>query len=215
MISFTIEPQWQELLQENGLADFESLVHFSNDQCLSHHSRGQTYKHVLKNGQVVFIKQDNYTKWQIILRSLLRGKKPQPNTEKERQCYLLAERHGFRVVQVIAYGQERRLGFPRRAVIVTIPVEGMPLDKFCKSCPDSARRQQAIENAEAVLKRLQDCGLDWTKDCKPEHFFVKEDDLSISLIDLERLRDRGRPLSEERRQMQFKRFHSLLPKGNQ
>jgi hypothetical protein len=214
MTSLTIEPKWAELLRANGLGDFESLAGYSAGTCLSRHSRGQTYRCVLNNGQTVFIKQDNFTKWVIVLRSLLRGRRPETNTEKERRCYLLAERRGFRVVQVIAYGQERRFGLPRRGVIVTLPVEGTPLDKFCAKCADAEKRRQAIQNAEAVLKRLQDEGLDWTKDCKPEHFFVSERDLSISLIDLERLKDRGHPLDAERRKMQLERFHSLLPRGN-
>ncbi len=212
MILFQMDSEWRERLEAAGLGDYASLISFCDGKCLSKHPRGKTWRLVLPCGQSVFIKQDFYTKKIVVLRDLLRLRRPEPNTEKERQRMVLAESHGFRVAKVIAYGQERGfLGIPSRAVMVTLPVSGKPLDVFLKEGPEPERARQAIANAEATLTRLQDEGLDWKIDCKPEHFFI-DDDLAVSLIDVERLSDRHKPLPQDYRDMQFRRFRSLLPK---
>ena len=212
MISLQISPEWLPRLKACGLDSFESLIRFQDGECLSKHPRGKTYRYLLPCGQVVFIKQDFYTKKAVVLRDWLHLRSAQPNTEKERLRMALAARHGFRVAEVIAYGQVRCCGIPSKAVMVTLPVLGRSLEAFLKSDPPADLGRQAIANALAALHRLQDEGLDWKIDCKPEHFFVA-DDLTISLVDVERLTDRKNPLPESTRQMQDQRFMSLLPQS--
>ena len=212
MIFFHISPEWSSRLKASGLDSFESLIRFQDGECLSKHPRGKTYRYVLPCGQVVFIKQDFYTKKAVVLRDWLHLRSAQPNTEKERLRMAMASRHGFRVAEVIAYGQTRFCGVPSQAVMVTLPVPGKSLEDFLKENPPAEQGRLAIANALAALRRLQDEGLDWKIDCKPEHFFVA-DDLSVSLVDVERLTDRNAPLPESVRQMQERRFQSLLPAG--
>ncbi|MBQ6472037.1 MAG: hypothetical protein IJJ33_08640 [Victivallales bacterium] len=212
MISFQVSPEWLPRLKASNLDSFESLMRFQGGECLSKHPRGKTYRHVLPCGQVVFIKQDFYTKKMVVLRDWLHLHSAQPNTVKERLRMAMASRHGFRVAEVIAYGQVRCCGVPSRAVMVTLPVPGRSLEDFLKDNPPAEQGRKAIANALSALRRLQDEGLDWKIDCKPEHFFVA-DDLSVSLVDVERLADRKAPLAESVRRMQEQRFHSLLPEG--
>jgi predicted Ser/Thr protein kinase len=206
----TIEPEWQKALSQAGLADLDKLLAFAEGECFSYHLRGKTSKFTLPGGQVVFIKQDHYTKWQTTVRNLSRLRKPQPNTEKERRCLLLAARFGLIVPKVIAWGQRRRFGLPHQGVMVMLPIDGVALPDFLQKEKDASKREAAIAQAERTLKYMQEKWLDWSKDCKPEHFFVLANG-EIGLIDLERLRLRKKPLSSQLREMQLARFRSLLP----
>ena len=206
----TIQPDWKEALAQAGLTDLDALLAFSDGECLSLHLRGKTLRTTLPGGQTVFIKQDHFTKWKTILRFLLRFKKPHPNTEIERRRLAIAARVGITVPQVIAWGQRRRFGLPQQAVMVMLPMNGIPLPEFLNQEKDLEKRKTAITKAEQTLHFLQENSLDWIRDCKPEHFFVLQDG-SIGLIDLERLHLRKNPLSAKIRKTQFDRFRSLLP----
>lgn len=206
----TILPDWKEALAQAGLTDLDALLAFSGGQCLSLHLRGKTSRTTLPGGQTVFIKQDHFTKWKKTVRYLLGFQKPQPNTEIERRRLSLAASFGITVPEVIAWGQRRRFGLPHQAVMVMLPLDGIPLPEFLKREKDLAKCKSAIAQAEQTLHFLQESALDWLKDCKPEHFFVLQNG-KIGLIDLERLRQRKKPLSAKIRKMQFDRFRSLLP----
>ncbi len=207
----TIQPDWKNALAQAGLADLDKLLHFSEGECLSWHLRGKTSRTTLPGGQAVFIKQDHFTMWKTTCRYLLRFKKPQPNTEKERQRLALAAHFGITVPEVIAWGQRRRYGLPHQGVMIMLPLNGIPLPEFLEQEKDLEKCRQAIAKAEQTLHFLQKNAMDWGKDCKPEHFFVLQDG-NIGLIDLERLHHRKMPLSEKIRKKQFDRFWSLLPK---
>ena len=90
-----------------------------------------------------------------------------------------------------------------------LPLDGIDLDKYLKAETDDVKRKSFIEKAEQTLAALQKKGFDWP-DHKPEHFFVMNDG-SIGLIDLERLRYVGHPLSEAKCAAQLDRFRKLLP----
>ncbi len=206
----TIEPEWEKALSQADLADLDKLLAFAGGDCLSYHLRGKTSRFTLPGGQVVFIKQDHFTKWKTTMRNLLRLRKPEPNTEKERRCLALAASFGITVPKVIAWGQRRRFGLPNQGVMVMLTIDGVALPDFLQKEKDADKRQEAIAQAEQTLKFMQENALDWKTDCKPEHFFVLTNG-GIGLIDLERLRLRKKPLSAQTRKQQLARFRSLLP----
>ncbi|HOG50828.1 MAG TPA: phosphotransferase [Lentisphaeria bacterium] len=205
-----IKPEWRDTLQKNRLGSMESLLQYYGGTCLSSHSRSAIWRHTLHDGRTVFIKRNFFTKMTIILRYLLRGRKPVCNTEKERRAFALAAQHGFTVPEVIAWGEQRRFGLPHAGVMIMLPVAGVPVDRFAANPENQDKAREAIAQAERTLALLQDCRLDWKTDCKPEHFFVRPDG-SIALIDLERLRLSKQPLTRDYRAMQLQRFRSLLP----
>ena len=205
-----IRPEWQTILKENNLDSYPALLNFRGAACMSSHTRGATWRLVLSDGQVIFIKQDYYTKYQPIIRYLMRGRKPLCNTVKERQAFALAARHGFVVPEVVVWGEHRRFGLPHTGVMVMLPLDGVPVDRFAADPNNQAQAPEVIARAEDTLAQLQACRLDWKIDCKPEHFFLLKDG-SIGLIDLERLTQRSKPLASDYCRMQRERFRSLLP----
>ncbi|NLZ60791.1 MAG: hypothetical protein GX901_09035 [Lentisphaerae bacterium] len=207
----SILPSWREALAEAGLDQLDALLSFAGGDCLSRHLRGKTSRVQLPSGAVVFIKQDHHTKWKTIGRYVLRLQKPQPNTEKERVRLLMASELGIVVPEIVAWGQRRRLGLPYQGVLVMLPIKGLDIPTYLRRETDAGKRQAAIQRAEDTLALLQKNQLDWCTDCKPEHFFVLENNGEIGLIDLERLHRRRLPLSQKHKDMQLQRFRSLLP----
>ncbi len=210
MEHFEISAEWRDALEKAGLGTLQSCLAFQEGKCLSSHLRGDTRKVTLTDGRIVFLKRDFFTFKKEIAKDLLCFRKPQPKTEKERLAFAMAREAGFIAPEVIAWGQTRRCGFPDTACLIMLPLAGVDLDKYLKNETDEAKRKSFIEKAEKTLATLQEKGFDWP-DHKPEHFFVMNDG-TIGLIDLERLRYIGHPLSEAKCTAQLARFRSLLPK---
>lgn len=207
-ISFHIEPAWQKPLAEIGLNNWNDFVTSRAGECLSRHERGQTSRIVLPNGQIIFLKIDNFTKFKTILYSLAHLRSPRSNTEHERDIYQILRADGFVVPEIIAWGTERRRGIPHRAFMVSLPIDGVALDLYLQQEKGFERREIAIRDCVKTLQRLQDHGYDWNRDCKPEHFFVLHNS-GVGLIDLERAQKR-RVVPHARRARQYQRFYSLL-----
>ena len=212
-ITLDILDEWRDRLAAVGLDDFDRLLAFRGGKCCSEHPRGATWRTTLPGGEVIFVKQDYYTKFQPVLRALVRLRRPQTNTEKECAHIAQAAAMGFRVPLVIAHSRHDWWRWPSCGVMVELALEGRPLDVYLAATePTAEEKERALANARNVLTRLQDAGLDWGRDCKPEHFMVGPRQ-EIALLDLERLYLRRAPLSPEKRAAQFARFDSLLPKG--
>lgn len=209
-----IDESWRDILAKDGLDAFETLLNYRGPQCCSKHTRGATWRHQLSDGRVIFIKQDYYTKLQPILRALIHFRWPETNTEREYRQMEVVRSHGFRVPEVIAHTTHPRWALPTTGVLIEAAVTGRPVDALVADPAVPAEvKQSALQKSRACLTALQDAGFDWNIDCKPEHFFYC-DDGEVTIIDVERLRLTGRPLSPERRAMQHQRFTSLVPKEN-
>ncbi|MGV8073455.1 MAG: lipopolysaccharide kinase InaA family protein [Syntrophobacteraceae bacterium] len=205
-----IEPEWRERLQWAGLANLEVLLSFEAGEMMSVKKMSRTQRYHLPDGQVIYIKQDTRSSKRTMLRSLMRFQIPQPVTEKERRIIKKLPRLDFKTPKIIAWGQRRRWAFPDVGVMVLLAIEGVCLEAYLKEETDPEKRRQAVQKAQSVLQDLQRSGCDWKKDCKPEHFFLNEAG-EITILDVERMRFRGRPLAEKTCRMQIKRFTSLLP----
>lgn len=203
-----IEPAWRERLARAGLRDWPDFIACQAGECLSAHARSQINRIELPDGQAVFLKIDHFTKFKTSLYALAHARMPQPNTGHEREIYRQLRADGFCVPEVIAWGAERRWGLPHRGFMVTLPLDGIPLDRFVLQ-EGWERGNAAISAARATLERLQALGYDWNRDCKPEHFFVLNEG-GIGLIDLERAEKRRR-VSPAQRTRQLHRFITLLP----
>ena len=206
-----INDKWREALEEAGLASYESLMVYSGGKVFSKKSHSTTRSCELPDGRRIFIKQDTRTKFQQVLRALVKLRLPQTTTEKEHTHLVNAANLGFRVPEVVAASQHEWWTWPRGGVLVEAALSGVSLDKYAADASiPLERRREAVDAARKVLLKIQDARLDWRRDCKPEHFFVQEDG-GIALLDVERLYPCRFCLSEKKRSAQLKVFHSLLP----
>ncbi len=209
-ISYTIDSTWADALQHAGLDSFECAFAYADAKPLSKKSHSVTYTKMLPDGTRIFIKQDAWTGWRPIARALIRLQKPLPAVGRERAKMSKLTQLGFNTAKVIAYGEKRRCGLPHQAVMISLCVPGTALDAI----RDAQFREVAAVEARKVLKRLQELGCDWGRDCKPEHFFVTAE-LKVTIIDVERMKFRGKPLDESTCRKQLARFDALLDDSTQ
>lgn len=206
-----ISDSWRTALEDAELASYEALMAYSGGRVFSKKSHSTTRSCELPDGRRIFIKQDTRTKFQQVLRAIVKFRIPQTTTEKEHAHLVNAARLGFRVPEVVAYSRHEWWTRPHGGVLVEAALSGVPLDKFAADASvPLERRRVAVASARSVLIRIQDARLDWRRDCKPEHFFVQEDG-GIALLDVERLYPCRFRLSDKKRKAQFAVFDGLLP----
>ncbi len=206
-----IHPEYAELLKELHLDTPQALLHFTNEHCVSWHTRGATFRIPLADGRQLFLKRDFYTKPAAIFRYLLRLRLPMTNTEREAALLENARRLGFRTPDILACVRHTPWLPPRRGAMLELEVKGIPMDRLPGDKTLSREQKiDALRKAHQTLDRIQETPLDWRMDCKPEHFFLCPDG-GIAIIDGERLYPARRPLAPEYRAKQHLRFDSLLP----
>jgi hypothetical protein len=207
-----VQYAWKEKRAEIGFTDLQSALDFRGGTVMSDKKRSRTCKVALSGDGIVFVKHDLSTAWQATLRALVKLQKPVTKTEKERLSVEQLKRLGFKSYDVIAWGAKTCCGLPDKAVMITLPVPGRSVEDIWYDKSDSKERKQMVLSvALEVLAALQNAGCNWRKDCKPEHFFVTEDN-QVYLIDVERMRFGRSPLDEADQRAQKERFMSFLEK---
>ena len=210
MSEWHVQDSWKEILANIGITDLQSALDFRGGDVMSNKKRSRTCRVALPDGGVVFIKQDLSTAWQATLRALVKFQKPVTKTEHERMVVEHLKELGFKSYDVIAWGALPRCGFPDKAVMVTLPVPGRSVEEIWHDKAVSQDvKHNAVDLALEVLESLQYAGCNWRKDCKPEHFFIS-DAGQVSLIDVERMKFRGKPLTQSTCDAQLVRFNGFL-----
>jgi hypothetical protein len=205
-----INPNYANLLSEAGLDTLDKLLNYQGGEPLSvHPRRGSTRKVTLSDGTVVFVKIDNFTYFKQVLKDLfLHFRAPAPNSVRERAANGVLRQHNFNTPETIAWWTRAKFGYPGAAAMITVPVPGMPLDKFLLSHQDQQPLcQKVIETVAAELSRMLNLGYDW-RDHKPEHFFVDvtEDKIGVAIIDLERMRLEQHTIPEKLKHARLESF---------
>lgn len=210
MTYLKISEEWKDALEREGITTLDVALDFEGVKLLSNKRRSRTWLHTMENGSSIFIKQDKSSCKRAMLRAIIRFSKPCSAVEKEYNKLQRMRSLGFTVPEVILIGAKRRLAImPDKAVMIMLPVKGCPLDRIWKESKNEEWRQKARKLAMDTLAELWEKGCDWGKDCKPEHFFI-DDDGNVSLIDVERMHFKRKPLSREKRDAQTARFEECL-----
>ena len=157
-------------------------------ECVSYHTRGQTYRLVLPGGVVIFLKRDAMTMVKHVVGDLLCLRRPEPQTVKERLAMRRVAALGIATPRVIAWGQQRRMGLPWRAAMLTTCLEGTPLDEYLAGPPPPQVRRDVLTAVGCALAKMYRANLSWP-DLLPRHVHVRED-APVGMLDLERLRVR-------------------------
>ncbi len=210
MSQWHVQDTWKEKLADIGIGNLDSALSFRGGDAMSSKKRSRTCRVVLPDGGVVFVKHDLSTAWQATLRALVKFQRPVTKTERERLSVEHLKRLGFKSYDVVAWGTESCCGLPDKAVMVTLPVPGRSVEDIWRDASIAEERKKEVVNlALEILAALQQAGCNWKKDCKPEHFFVTDDN-QVYLIDVERMRFGRRPLDEAECKLQVERFQSFL-----
>jgi len=208
--TFHIVPAWQDKLRQAGLDSLEALLAFNGGTCLSSHRRGATFRHVLPDGQAIFIKRDHFTFKKEIAKDLLQLRRPAQKTVKERLAFQTARAAGFQAPEVIAWGTSTLYGFPYQAGIIMLELQGIDLNSYLRSGVSKEEAARVIAMAEELTRQLQSKGLCWP-DNKAEHFILRPDG-SLAIIDLERMTVRRHPITGTLAEKQLEHFRKSLPR---
>jgi tRNA A-37 threonylcarbamoyl transferase component Bud32 len=193
---------WADRLHEAGLDSFDGLYHASRGRVASRHDRGWIRRVTLPGGEVVFVKCDAFSTVKQIAMDLLRGRRPEPLSEKYRQGIARVRALGIAAPQAIAWGQRRRLGLPWRGVLMMTRLPGRALKEYLAANPEPEARRSVLASVGRALRALYGARLSWP-DLRAKHVYVDEGE-RIGLMDLDRLE----PCRNVRRRMpaQLRRF---------
>jgi len=187
-VEMHFEEGWRRRLAEVGLDRFDSLMAFGDGQCVSWHTRGQTYRFAA--GETLYLKRDCYTSAKDVLADLVARRRPQPPCIVELDALHRMRELNIPAPQPVAWGQRRRLALPHQAVLVMRELPGMPLNKWLREVDSTPRRRAVLTAVAQVIVRLYAAGLTWP-DVAPKHFFL--DGERIGVLDLARMRVARRP----------------------
>jgi tRNA A-37 threonylcarbamoyl transferase component Bud32 len=187
---FFVHPDWNDALERAGLLDFGPWERGRGDPVLSRHKRGWVHSVRLADGRHVFAKFDALTQTRRIVSDLLRLRRPQPLTYRERTALNHLTAAGLRGPEVLAWAQRRRnFLIPNQAVLILGKLEGVSVMVFMRSSSDTASRQRTLQAVGREVGRLYRAGLQWP-DLGVDHVFVTPD-LRVGFLDVDRLRPRS------------------------
>ena len=126
MIRLFIDPSFQLDAQEHKL---DSYAAFMSDVPgdIVHESPGRDVRRLVLDGKVYFLKRTEAEKTSSALESYLSGKMAHSKPYLEMQQVTHLRSAGFDVAQVVAAGEETRLGIPLRGFVLSRDAGGRPL----------------------------------------------------------------------------------------
>ncbi|MHC4994677.1 MAG: hypothetical protein ACYTGQ_06430 [Planctomycetota bacterium] len=180
-----LSPDFESLLRENGLADFDTLMRGDLGESLDEHGV-ETTRRVRIGEQDFFLKRRASSPLRISLELYAKLRRAHSAPYREMLHAELIRAAGLPAMRVAAAGEERRLGFPRGGFILTRGAPGQGLQAALPGM-DPERRMVAVRALGSLVGglhgagffnslRLKDVICDWPED-RPEP--------SLTLIDRE------------------------------
>ena len=201
-----VEGDWADALRQAGLDSFDALYEAPFAGRAYVHDRARTGRLALPDGRTLFLKCAAFTSLKQIAADVLRLRRPEPTSQRERRGLLRVAEAGISAPRPVAWGQRRRCGLPWRGVLAMTLLGGVALDEHLASAEVDARAE-ALEAVGRTLKKLYQAGLSWP-DLRVKHIFVDAGP-SVGLLDLERLEPR-RGAAGRRTTRQVARFCAEL-----
>ena len=118
---------------------------------------------------------------------LLRGFRDRSGPENEWDKAHLLKDLGVKAIEPVAFGVERSYGIIRRALLVTLKMEGDPLEDLLKENRGLEQKIPMVEKLAAFAGRFHTLGLSH-QDFYLCHLYWSEKSEEIGLVDLQRIR---------------------------
>lgn len=155
---FDIHKNYREWMSDVALNSFEKLMHDDIGTVIKK-SHSREIRRIESCGRTVYLKRRLQP--QPRRRSLemyLRGMRAHSIPYIEYLHVLSLQRCEMPVMNVIAAGEDRRCGFPRRGFILCDEVKGFPLDELVKNASDTEDRDCLLRTYGRLLAKLHKHG---------------------------------------------------------
>ncbi len=158
-----MQPIWQEeaarkLFADHGLSTLDQLCAYEGGELITT-ARTRALRRIQLGDDCFYVKTQELSPKRLPLRKypsyLFKGS---PLTREAHALDALGAL-GLRVPQLIASGEERRAGLPRRAVLITRELpKHLNLVRYLAACEEKALRLRACDFAEQLLRSLHKRG---------------------------------------------------------
>ena len=156
MIRLQINPAFADLLQSNHLSDYAKIMHSGDGETVEDNEQ-RDVRRLRLGEQVFYLKRTKSEKITSAFESYARARLAHSKPVKEMlQFKYLAER-GFDVAEVVASGEQLRLGIPQRGFIITAEASGKDLAEVYRGA-NTGDRILILGQFGALLGRLHDQG---------------------------------------------------------
>lgn len=143
-ISFFLQPDVSRLFVESGLDSFEILMNSGS---------GKVQRLVLKDGSRFYLKREVAVRLAPSLAMLRRGHCPYSAPLRELRLLQLLRLAGFLTMEPVAWGEQRRFGFPMRGFLVVREVRGEEAAVFFDQA-DGMEKRQLMKAIGRLVGRL-------------------------------------------------------------
>ncbi len=206
MFELELHPKWRARLEEARLTTVEALLRLNLEEPREFLPGASSGYHQIDADLRVFLLCDLQISWSRIMRSFVMFQWPGSISEREQRGITLLRQAGFRVAEIMAWGNRKILRLPRQGVLLLQALAGRPLPQFLSQELDEKVRRRVLQSAEETLWSLQKKGLYW-RDCLPENFFIQSDG-GIALAEVCSVR--RQKITPLQSQQQFEFFYSRL-----
>ncbi len=157
---FDIATEYEQDLIRHDLNDFDRLMHAEIGDVVVREPFREVRRIDLPDGnraRCLYLKRCTHQALRKSLRSWRRFTSPHIENVREYRMVDALRRAGMPVMEPIAWGEQRVLGFPRRGFLLVRGVEGIEVTAILAR-PDHPNRKPIIEAIGRLLGRLHGCG---------------------------------------------------------
>lgn len=156
MIRLQINNSYQDLLAANQLGSYSSLMHTEAGTVIEQNEQRDVRRLILGE-QCFYLKRVNCEKITSAFESYLAGKAAHSKPFKEMLHYGFLRDRGFDVAEVVAVGEQLKLGIPNAGFIMTKEVPGQDLSRVFQVA-DQETRLSIMRRFGALVGNLHNYG---------------------------------------------------------
>lgn len=200
MYSFTtlkdlvVNENFMDILKRNDIVDIDSLINFK-DSSLLKKKKLRSIVRIEIEDKIFYLKRHVWP-WKEGIKSIIPWVEKE-DARNEWNNILLLNRLGFHTMTPVAFGEKRRFGMPCFSLTLTENIyDAERLEEYFPRHFTSPLSKEKIIEKRALIRRLAGIARDFHKkgfnhqDFYLGHFFIRQGDGEIFIIDIQRVHQR-------------------------
>jgi len=178
----TLTESYRPWLAKMNLLSFEQLM-FSDLGRIIEKTDKRDIRRIEGHGRAAFLKRRLHSEMGKSLESYLQGQRAHSAAYNEHLHISALQQHQLPVMNTMAVGEQRCLGFPGAGFILVEEVKGLALDSALDECEDAGQRDRLLQSYGQLLARLHEKG--FYCPLRLKDIIVTQDRESLVMIDRE------------------------------